>query len=112
MGKSKKNNYSKYDNLHQVSGVSSDKVIELHGNNTYAKCLSCKKRYEIEDKKRVFQTKHAQNAAYVEELLKQPQFLWPGNARKRDVDPKALECDLFAAIGSSLQVYQLQVFLY
>ena len=26
------------DNLHQDSGVPSDKVIELHGNTTYAKC--------------------------------------------------------------------------
>ena len=29
------------DNLHQVSGVPEDKVIELHGNATYARCLGC-----------------------------------------------------------------------
>ena len=36
------------DNLHQDSGIPMDKVIELHGNTTYAICLSCKKRYEID----------------------------------------------------------------
>ena len=27
------------DNLHQESGISEDKITELHGNATYAKCL-------------------------------------------------------------------------
>ncbi len=31
------------DNLHQASGVPADKVIELHGNASYAKCLSCQR---------------------------------------------------------------------
>jgi NAD-dependent deacetylase len=35
------------DNLHQVSGVSDDKVIELHGNATYARCLKCHARIEL-----------------------------------------------------------------
>ncbi len=36
------------DGLHQASGVPAEHVIELHGNATYATCLSCKKRYELE----------------------------------------------------------------
>src|SRR5690606_27573982 len=35
------------DNLHQESGVPEDKVIELHGNSTYAKCLKCHTRVEL-----------------------------------------------------------------
>ena len=35
------------DNLHQLSGVPAEKVIELHGNGTYAKCLDCATRYEL-----------------------------------------------------------------
>src|SRR5215510_11699074 len=35
------------DNLHQSSGIAADDVVELHGNNTYAVCLSCAKRYEL-----------------------------------------------------------------
>ena len=40
-GKIKKVITQNIDNLHQESGVPSDQVIELHGNTTYAKCLSC-----------------------------------------------------------------------
>jgi NAD-dependent deacetylase len=36
------------DNLHQESGVPREKVIELHGNGTYAVCLDCAARYEID----------------------------------------------------------------
>src|SRR4029450_129311 len=35
------------DNLHQSSGISAEHVIELHGNNSYALCLGCGKRYEL-----------------------------------------------------------------
>src|SRR4051812_3139613 len=37
------------DGLHQGSGVPASRVIELHGNTTYAHCLDCAHRYEIED---------------------------------------------------------------
>src|SRR6516162_8620025 len=36
------------DGLHQASGVPAGRVIELHGNTTYAHCLDCAQRYEIE----------------------------------------------------------------
>src|ERR1700722_6793492 len=36
------------DGLHQASGVPAEQVIELHGNTTYAHCLTCGQRYEIE----------------------------------------------------------------
>ena len=29
------------DNLHQDSGIEDEKISELHGNATYAKCLNC-----------------------------------------------------------------------
>src|ERR1700740_2183809 len=35
------------DNLHQSSGIAAEHVIELHGNNSYARCLSCGTRYEL-----------------------------------------------------------------
>src|SRR5450432_289967 len=35
------------DNLHQSSGISAEHVVELHGNTTYAVCLSCGRRYEL-----------------------------------------------------------------
>ena len=36
------------DGLHQASGVPANRVIELHGNTTYAHCLDCAQRYEID----------------------------------------------------------------
>lgn len=35
------------DGLHQQSGVPDDRVIELHGNSTYATCLDCGSRHEL-----------------------------------------------------------------
>ena len=35
------------DNLHQKSGVDETQIVELHGNATYAACLSCRQRYEL-----------------------------------------------------------------
>ena len=37
------------DGLHQASGVPGASVIEVHGNATYAKCLSCGMRHEFDD---------------------------------------------------------------
>ena len=42
------------DNLHQDSGVDEEKISELHGNATYAKCLDCSERYELEVLKNEF----------------------------------------------------------
>src|SRR6266404_8631913 len=43
------------DNLHQASGFAADKVIELHGNTTYATCLDCATRYELADLRIAFE---------------------------------------------------------
>src|SRR5215469_12794451 len=44
------------DNLHQDSGVPAEKVIELHGNTRYAKCLSCGTRAELAPIRAHFET--------------------------------------------------------
>ena len=36
------------DGLHQKSGVPDKKIIELHGNSTYATCLDCSIKYDLE----------------------------------------------------------------
>ena len=43
------------DGLHQKSGVPDDQMIELHVNATYATCLTCSTRYELEPIKVKFQ---------------------------------------------------------
>lgn len=37
------------DGLHQRSGITDDRVIELHGSNTYIVCLDCHKRFSWEE---------------------------------------------------------------
>jgi len=41
--------------LHQKSGISGDRVIELHGNTTFAACLQCAKRFELEPIRAAFE---------------------------------------------------------
>ena len=97
------------DNLHQDSGVPKDKVIELHGNTTYAICLSCKKKYEIvEIKKEFLKTGIPPICDECGGIIKTATISF-GQSMPEDEMKKAqivtLNCDLFVAIGSSLQVY-------
>jgi len=97
------------DNLHQNSGILSDDVIELHGNTTYAKCLDCEKRYELDLIKRLFESTN--KPPYCEEckgIIKTATISFGQPMPKNEMlraEEAALSCDLFFAIGSSLQVY-------
>ena len=42
------------DGLHQRSGIPEQRLVELHGNTTYAKCLSCARRHELEPIREAF----------------------------------------------------------
>lgn len=97
------------DNLHQNSGVPAQKVIELHGNTTYGKCLTCGRRYELDEIRAHYETHgHAQDCESCGGLLKTATISF-GQAMPEEEMERAteatLDCDLFIAIGSSLQVY-------
>jgi NAD-dependent deacetylase len=97
------------DNLHQASGVEPDKVIELHGNGTYARCLSCERRYELADIRAGFEaTGAAPECDNCGGPIKSATIAF-GQAMPRAAMVRAqaetLACDLFLAIGSSLVVY-------
>jgi NAD-dependent deacetylase len=97
------------DNLHQLSGVPGDRIIELHGNGTYATCLACGDRHELVDIRRTFEATGAApicntcggpvKAATI--AFGQPM---PEQATQR-AHIATMRCDLFLAIGSSLVVY-------
>src|SRR5262249_59097112 len=36
------------DNVHQASGIPAEDVVELHGNTTFARCLDCNDRFELQ----------------------------------------------------------------
>jgi len=97
------------DGLHQASGVPGDKVIEVHGNATYAKCLSCGLRHEYADIEPVFRkTKQPPNCNLCGGVVKSATISFGQAMPEAEMEratEAALACDLFLAIGSSLVVY-------
>ena len=97
------------DGLHQASGVPEDKVIELHGNGTYATCLDCGHRYELADIKRDFVGEGKLPSCQDCGGMVKSATISFGQAMPEEPMARALEealaCDLFIAIGSSLVVY-------
>ncbi len=96
------------DNLHQASGIPPDKIIELHGNATYALCLSCRTRYEIDDLRRAYLDDGVYPACGCGGVVKTATISFgqsmPEHEMLRARDA-TLDCDLFLSIGSSLVVY-------
>lgn len=96
------------DGLHQDSGIPDDKVIELHGNTTYATCLECATRYEIEALRVDFEADnivpHCACGGWVKTATVSFGQSMPVEAMRR-AERETLLSDLFIAIGSSLVVY-------
>jgi NAD-dependent deacetylase len=98
------------DNLHQSSGIASEHVIELHGNNTYAVCLECGTRYEMSWVKERFTSSGGQAPACSEcEGPVKTATVSFGQAmperEMRRAEELTLACDLFLVVGSSLVVW-------
>ena len=96
------------DNLHQDSGISADKVIEVHGNASYAKCLTCGKRYEFENLKPRYEKDEDLTCLFCEGLIKTATISFgqamPETEMQR-AEAEAESADLCIVLGSSLQVY-------
>ena len=97
------------DNLHQISGVPEENVIELHGNTTFAKCLDCDLRYELNSIKKLFeQTNVPPYCKNCSGIIKTATISFGQPMPKEEMlkaEKASLSCDLFITIGSSLQVY-------
>ena len=97
------------DNLHQESGVPVAQVIELHGNASYATCLDCGLRHELEVLKQSFLGRgEIPRCRDCKGLVKTATISFgqamPQAAMARATE-EALDCDLFIVLGSSLVVY-------
>jgi NAD-dependent deacetylase len=97
------------DGLHQASGVPEERVIELHGNTTYAHCLDCRRRYEIEALRLAFERDAVPpRCADCGGLVKTATISFgqpmPQEAMER-AERETLAADLFIVAGSSLVVY-------
>jgi NAD-dependent deacetylase len=97
------------DGLHRQSGIAEDRIIELHGNATYASCLDCRSRYEIDELRRAFERDAvAPRCRSCGGLVKTATVSFgqamPQEAMRR-AEEETLATDLFIAVGSSLVVY-------
>jgi NAD-dependent deacetylase len=97
------------DGLHQASGVPDDKVIELHGNATYAACLECRRRYELEWVQEIFAVDERLPLCTVCNGIIKTATISFGQAMPETEMERAREAtlaaDLFIVLGSSLVVY-------
>jgi NAD-dependent deacetylase len=97
------------DNLHQNSGVPADRVIELHGNASYATCLSCQLRYEMADLEAQFTRQERVDACSRCGGIVKSATISFGQAMPEDAMARAQAaveaCDLCIVVGSSLVVY-------
>ena len=97
------------DNLHQASGIPPQQVIELHGNASYATCLECSERHELEDLKTLYEaTGDLPSCRLCGGLVKTATISFgqamPAEPMAR-AEAETLACDLFLVLGSSLVVY-------
>jgi NAD-dependent deacetylase len=95
--------------LHQRSGVPEDKVIELHGNSTYAACLDCGSRHELDPILSAFEKDETlplcgDCGGIVKTATISFGQRMPLDAVQR-AEREALACDLFIVLGSSLVVF-------
>ena len=97
------------DNLHQNSGVPAEKVIELHGNASYATCLECALRHELDDLKALWAASgdlpccRACGGIVKTATISFGQSMPAGPMARAEAE--TLACDLFLVMGSSLAVY-------
>jgi NAD-dependent deacetylase len=102
------------DGLHQASGIPAGRVIELHGNTTYAHCLDCARRYELEAIRAAFE--RDETAPFCEDCggwVKTATISF-GQAMPvaavRRAETETIAADLFIVAGSSLVVYPAAAF--
>lgn len=96
------------DNLHQLSGVPEDKIIELHGNATYAKCLKCAERIELSTIEVEFRATGTVAPHHCGGIIKSATISFGQAMPEEAMRRAALEtelCDLFIVLGSSLSVF-------
>lgn len=97
------------DNLHQDSGVDPQDIVELHGNTTYATCLDCARRYELDWVKERFvagggRAPDCDCGGYIKTATVSFGQSMPEDAMRRAAELSEA-CDLFVVVGSSLVVW-------
>ena len=97
------------DNLHQAGGLADENVTEIHGNATYAVCLECKDKSQLEEIHKSFKRNSEpplceKCGGYIKTAtisFGQPMPL----IEMQRAQEEAFKADLFIVVGSSLVVY-------
>jgi NAD-dependent deacetylase len=96
------------DNLHQASGVAPEKIIELHGNGSFAECLTCQRRHELSLIRGIFEKSGRPPVCEACGGIVKSATISFGQAIPTESLRRAKEisesCDLFIVLGSSLSV--------
>ena len=97
------------DGLHQASGVPGDRMIELHGNGTYAVCLDCNRRHVLASIFEAFKRSGTPPVCRVCEGIVKTATISFGQSMPEEpmhrAQDESLACDLFLILGSSLSVF-------
>lgn len=97
------------DGLHQKAGNSEDRVIQLHGNMQWVKCLTCGARHRYEEVERWLEAGvEVPDCVQCGGILK-PEGVFFGEPmpvrETTEAEKRSRACDLCIVIGSSLVVY-------
>ena len=95
------------DGLHARAGVPEDRLIEIHGNATFATCLDCGKRHELDAAEATIAATGASPRCDCGGLVKAAivSFGQARPTREMERAEEAIhEADLFVSVGSSLTV--------
>lgn len=97
------------DGLHQRAGVPEARVVELHGNSTYAVCLDCGQRHELDPILAAFERDQTLPVCMVCGGIVKTATISFGQAmpmrQMQQAERATLACDLFIVLGTSLVVY-------
>jgi NAD-dependent deacetylase len=96
------------DGLHQAGGMPDDAVIELHGTNLRARCMSCSKTFPIKEIQLMIDDGDPAPECSCGGFIK-PDTISFGQALRKEILEKAYihssNADLFIAAGSTLIVH-------
>ena len=96
------------DGLHQKSGLDENKIIEIHGNATAARCVNCKKTFSLESfHDAVTNNSDIPNCNECDSLVKVATISFGQPMPKDDLKlaiSATKSCDVFLVLGSSLIV--------
>jgi NAD-dependent deacetylase len=102
------------DNLHQESGIPDDRIVELHGNGTYATCLTCGWRHELAAIRPAFEASGEPPDCIMCGGVVKSATISFGQAMPQAQMQRAheltLQADLFLVAGSSLVVFPAATF--